>query len=165
MNLFRPDEYYKTIHDIDLLALYEKGFRLILTDLDNTLVGYDQSLPTKEIIEFKRSANELGMKVVVISNNKEERVNRFATELEVDYTSRAKKPLKISYKKYLKDFRKEEIVIVGDQLLTDILGGNRMGFHTILVDVINYKNEQIGTRINRAIESFILRRIKIKNKG
>ena len=85
MNLFKPDAYFPTIHDIDLLELYEMGIRLILTDLDNTLVGHNEPLPTEEIIAFKDRAHEIGMKVVVISNNKEKRVNPFASKLEGIY--------------------------------------------------------------------------------
>lgn len=163
MNLFKPDAYFPTIHDINLISLYEQGIRLILTDLDNTLVGHNDPLPTNEIIEFKNEAEKLGMKVVVISNNKEKRVKPFSDKLQVEYISRAKKPFKSSYKKFLKDYDRKEIAIIGDQLLTDILGGNRMGFYTILVDVIDHKKEQLGTRINRFFERRIRRKLGLED--
>jgi uncharacterized protein len=163
MRIFIPNEYHKTIHDIDLVKLYENKIRLILTDLDNTLVGYDTELPTDEIVEFKNKANALGIKVVIISNNKEKRVKIFADKLEVEYTSSAKKPLKRNYRKYLKDYKRDEIAIVGDQVMTDVIGGNRMGFYTILVDVINYRNEQFKTKFNRFVERKIIKRYKIKD--
>ena len=164
MKLFIPNEYYKTIHDIDLVKLYEQGIRLILTDLDNTLVGYDTTLPTKEIIEFKNKTNQLGIKVVIISNNKENRVKLFADELGVEFASSARKPMKKNYQRFLNDFKQEEIAIIGDQIMTDVIGGNRMGFYTILVDVINYKNEQFKTKFNRFIERKILKHYKIKDE-
>jgi len=162
MKLFTPDAYYPSIHSIDLVELYEMGIRLILTDLDNTLVSYDVAIPTEEIVAFKQKANGIGFKLIVISNNKKKRVGQFADALEVDYTHSAKKPFKRHFKKYLKDYKREEIAIIGDQLLTDILGGNRMGFYTILVDVIDYKKEQFFTKFNRKIERFIKKRINLK---
>ncbi len=162
MRLLRPNEYHKTIHDIDLVKLYDLGKRLILTDLDNTLVGYDISLPTKEIIEFKEKCEKLGINLMIISNNKQKRVQLFAEELGVIYHSNAKKPLKIGYKRLKHGFKPTEVVIVGDQILTDILGGNRMGYYTILVDVINYKNELLKTRFNRFIEKLICKFLKMK---
>lgn len=164
MKLVKPNEYHKTISEIDLLKLYEKGKRLILTDLDNTLVGYETAYPTEAIIEFKNKAHDLGMKVIIISNNKEKRVKLFADKLDVEYVFSAKKPLKKNYKRFLKHFKKEEVVIIGDQIMTDIIGGNRMGFYTILVDVINYNNEQFKTRFNRFIERKIIRKYKIKGE-
>lgn len=163
MKLFKPDAYFPTIHDINLLALYEQGIRLILTDLDNTLVKYNAPEPTEEIIAFKNEAEKLGMKVVVISNNKEKRVKPFADKLQVEYVSRAKKPFKASYKKFLNEYKRHEIAIIGDQLMTDILGGNRMGFYTILVDVIDRQKEQFGTKINRLFERMIRRKLGLKD--
>lgn len=162
MKHFIPNEYHKTIHDIDLIKLYDLGKRLILTDLDNTLVGYDILLPTNEIIEFKQKCDKIGFKLIIISNNKEPRVKKFADMLNVEYAFKAKKPFKRSYRKITKGYKKDEVIIIGDQLLTDILGGNRMKFYTILVDVINYSNEQFKTRINRFFERILLRRYKIK---
>ncbi|QVK19383.1 YqeG family HAD IIIA-type phosphatase [Mycoplasmatota bacterium] len=164
MKLFIPNEYHKTIHDIDLVKLYDSGKRLILTDLDNTLVGYDIFLPTKEIIEFKEKCEKLGMKLMIISNNKEKRVQLFAKKLDVPYHSNAMKPFKRGYKKLSLGFSTQEVVIIGDQVLTDIVGGNRMGYYTILVDVINYKNEQLKTRVNRFIEKVLYKKFKIKGE-
>lgn len=164
MRLFTPNEYHKTIHDIDLLKLYDLGKRLILTDLDNTLVGYDVSLPTSEIIEFKEKCDKIGLKLVIISNNNKKRVQAFAEKLGIEYLSNAMKPLKRGYRKITLRYKPEEVVIIGDQILTDIFGGNRMGYYTILVDVINYNNEQFKTRINRFFERLILRKLKIKGE-
>jgi len=162
MKLFTPNEYHQSIHDIDLVKLYEAGKRLILTDLDNTLVGYDISLPTIEIIQFKDKCEKLGLKLIIISNNKEPRVKMFAEKLDVEYASSAMKPLKISYRRITKGYDSNEVVIIGDQILTDIIGGNRMKFYTILVDVINYNNEQFKTKVNRFFENIIIKWMKIK---
>jgi len=162
MKLFIPKEYHQSIHDIDLVKLYDLGKRLILTDLDNTLVGYDILLPTNEIIEFKEKCEKLKIKLVIISNNKEKRVQLFAENLGVEYHSSAMKPFKRGYKKLTLGYTSDQVVIIGDQILTDIVGGNRMGYYSILVDVINYNNEQLKTRVNRFIEKSIYKKYNIK---
>lgn len=164
MRLFIPHEYHKSIHDIDLIKLYDSGKRLILTDLDNTLVGYDISLPTAEIILFKENCEKIGMKLVIISNNKEPRVKMFAEKLGVEYHSSAKKPLKKSYKILTRNYNPNDVVIIGDQIFTDIFGGNRMNFYTILVDVINYNNEQFKTRLNRFFEKIVVKIFNVKGE-
>lgn len=165
MKLFVPNEYHKTIHDIDLVKLYDQGIRLILTDLDNTLVGYDTPLPTAEIIAFKAKVEALGMKLEIISNNNENRVKLFAEHLGVAYSHNMKKPLKKHYRKFLRQYPPHQIAIIGDQIMTDVIGGNRMGFYTILVDCLNQQNELKRTKFNRMIERKILKRYKIKDGG
>lgn len=162
MKVFIPNEYHATIHDIDLLKLYESGKRIILTDLDNTLVDYDNELPTEEIVNLKNKALEIGFDLVIVSNNIHKRVKKFADSLGIEYYHSAKKPLKITFKKIIKNMNKDEVVFIGDQLLTDIWGGNRMGLYTILVDPIKINNEKITTRFNRFFEKRIHRKINIK---
>ncbi|NLG82441.1 MAG: YqeG family HAD IIIA-type phosphatase [Bacilli bacterium] len=162
MSIFIPHEYHKSIHDIDLLKLYENGKRLILTDLDNTLVSYAEPIPTEEIRAFKKKCDEIGLTLVIISNNNEKRVKRFADELGVPYLAKALKPLKRGYRKLTLGYSNDEVAIIGDQVLTDIVGGKRMGFYTILVDVIDYKTESWKTRFNRFFERLIIKKYNIK---
>lgn len=162
MSIFIPHEYHKSIHEIDLLKLYENGKRLILTDLDNTLVSYAEPIPTEEIRAFKKKCDEIGLTLVIISNNNEKRVKRFADELGVPYLAKALKPLKRGYRKLTLGYSNDEVAIIGDQVLTDIVGGKRMGFYTILVDVIDYKTESWKTRFNRFFERLIIKKYNIK---
>lgn len=164
MGLFIPNEVHKTIFDIDLVQLYESGKRLILTDLDNTLVSYKDVVAPKAILEFKDQATAVGFDVCILSNNATKRVEKFAESLGVEFFASAKKPLKRTFKRAVKEVPANEVVMIGDQLLTDILGGNRMGFYTILVDVIDYKTEGIGTRINRFVENKLLKRGRVKGE-
>lgn len=162
MSIFIPNEYHKSIHDIDLVKLYESGKRLILTDLDNTLVSYVEPLPTEEIRLFKQKCDEIGLTLVIISNNNEKRVKHFADELGVTYLAKALKPFRRAYRMLTMDYRPDEVVIIGDQILTDIVGGNRMGFYTILVDAIDYNTESWKTKFNRFFERIIIKKFKIK---
>src|SRR5690625_8031417 len=78
------------------------------------------------------------MKVTIFSNNNENRVTLFAEPLDTPFVFNARKPLRRAFKKARKEMglEKDEVAVIGDQLLTDILGGNRAGYYTILVDPI-----------------------------
>jgi uncharacterized protein len=154
---FLPDEHVKDVFEITPEALKEKGIKGIITDLDNTLVAWDVKDATPEIIQWFRKMEENDIKVTIISNNKEERVKLFSQPLETPFVYSARKPLSKAFKRASKDMRlkKNEIVVIGDQLLTDVLGGNTAGFHTILVVPIVQTDGRI-TRINRSIERRIL---------
>ncbi|ERJ13725.1 YqeG family HAD IIIA-type phosphatase [Haloplasma contractile] len=162
MRKFIPNEYHKSVHDVDLVKLYDAGKRLILTDLDNTLVGYETVIAPEEIMKFKDEAVNIGFEFIILSNNRQDRVKKFANSLGVEFYSNARKPFKTTFKRAVSKFDPREVVMIGDQLLTDILGGNRMGFYTILVEVINYSNEGFFTRVNRYLERRLLKRGKIK---
>jgi len=163
-----PASYYKSIFDIDFLSLYQAGFRLILTDLDNTLASYKEKHCSKELIDFIGDVKKMGFEIIIVSNNsKKNRVKIVAEQLEVKWLHMAMKPLKRGYKKALKmaskKYHKKEILTIGDQMLTDIYSSNKMGFYSILVKPVEKKSDVWTTRINRKLE---LRALKIlKKKG
>ncbi|MCR5786770.1 MAG: YqeG family HAD IIIA-type phosphatase [Acholeplasmatales bacterium] len=159
-----PEEYKDSIYDIDYKALYESGKRIVFFDLDNTLISYKEEHATDEIKAFVRSLEEIGYEVMIVSNSRKKRVKVVADELNVKFSSLALKPTKIGFKRALRKasrkYSKEEILEVGDQLLTDVYGSRRCGFYTILVRAIDHKTERKITRINRNRERKILARIK-----
>lgn len=161
-----PDCYYKKIQDIPYTKLYEEGYRLILTDLDNTLISYLEKEPTSELFEWKKRIEEIGFEVIIVSNSRKDRVAHFASLLNVPYVKFAKKPLKFGLKKGIrlakKEYSKNQIIEIGDQLMTDVFGARRTGLYTILVQAIDRKTEIFTTRWNRRIEKFFLRRIRKK---
>lgn len=140
---FEPDEYVKSVFEIDFEALYEKGFRALIFDIDNTLVPQDEdaSKPTVEL--FERLAS-LGFKAFILSNNSEKRVSRFANAVSVPYLSRARKPLKRGYNRALSLLKAEgeHAVFVGDRLLTDVFGAKRAGIYCILVEYLKKDGER-----------------------
>lgn len=160
-----PHLHVNSIYEIDLEQLHKTGVRGIITDLDNTLVGAKEPLATPELIVWLKHVEAMGFNVVIVSNNKEARVSDFANPLSLPYVFRAKKPGNASFKKALKvlNLDAHETVVIGDQMLTDVLGGNRMGLYTILVMPISLKDEGFFTRINRRIEKKVL--AKLKKKG
>lgn len=164
-----PNEFEESIYEIDFLNLYEKGIRLLLIDIDNTLASYTTPLPTTENQELIEKLREIGFEVILISNNNKKRVSKFARGFkDIEYVHFALKPLKRGYKKALKKaskpYEKEEVASIGDQLMTDIKGTNKMGFYSILVRAIEIKTDVITTKINRFFERRKLKRIKKKYK-
>ncbi|MFK5883128.1 MAG: YqeG family HAD IIIA-type phosphatase [Candidatus Izemoplasma sp.] len=163
---FIPNEYHDTFFDIDFVKLYKAGYRLILTDLDNTLISYEEDLPDKEILNKFDELKNLGFEVIIISNNHPPRIRKFIKETNIKGLGDARKPLAIGLKKAMKIAKdrppKDVTMFIGDQLMTDVYGGNRFGIYTILVDPIKRKTEKWYTRLNRRIEVKMLN--KIKNK-
>ncbi|ASS66098.1 MULTISPECIES: YqeG family HAD IIIA-type phosphatase [Paenibacillus] len=159
-----PHMRVKSIYEIDLDLLKEKGVRGIITDLDNTLVGARIALATPELIAWLDRVRELGFQVVVVSNNHETRVSRFAEPLAIPFIHAARKPSTQAFRKALAvlGLEAEQTVVVGDQMMTDVLGGKRMGLYTILVAPISPADEGFGTRINRLLERIALSRLRRK---
>lgn len=165
MKLFLPNEHVKSIFDIQPAILRQKGIKGIITDLDNTLVAWDVKDATPEVIQWFKLMKDNDIKVTIISNNKQERVKAFSEPLGTPFVFSARKPLSRAFKTVAKQMgmRREEIVVVGDQLLTDVLGGNFAGFYTILVVPIVQTDGKI-TKINRKVERRILSYMRRKGK-
>ncbi len=156
MDIFRPDIYKRSIYDIDYEDLKKKGIKCILFDLDNTLVPIDVEIPDRRLLDFFLYLEELGLKAIILSNASKKRVTPFKEKCNVDSSFHSHKPFKKKYLKILEiyPYKDTEIACVGDQLLTDILGANRLGFTSILVNPIS-KKELFVTRIHRRIEKII----------
>ena len=162
MDMFIPDIYQKSIYTIDYKKLKKKGMKCLLFDLDNTIAPYKVIEPDQKVKELFASL-EKDFKVIIISNSNKNRLRPFKEKLNVDVAFSSKKPFKTKYKKILElyNFKIDEVACIGDQLLTDILGANRMGFTSILVNRIA-KYETIFTRFNRFFEKFILKSLAKK---
>lgn len=156
MEIFLPDKYYKNIYEINYRQLKQDGIKCLLFDLDNTLVPPHINKPTKKIRDLFDNLKELDFKVIIMSNSGKKRLTPFKNELIVDCSASSMKPLKNKFLKVLKEFKLDvsETAIIGDQLLTDIFGGNRAGITTILVNPIS-KKDIMCTKLNRRIEKFI----------
>lgn len=158
LNKLIPRKQVNSIYEIALNELWEQGYRGIITDLDNTLVGAKAPLATPELIDWLKVVGQVGFQVVVVSNNQRTRVSKFAEPLSLPFIYRAKKPTSASFRKalHMMNLRADETVVIGDQMLTDVLGGNRMGLFTILVRPISLGDEGFFTKVNRKIEKAAL---------
>ena len=158
---FVADEYVKDVFQIDLVKLKNEGKRVIFTDLDNTLVGAAVKKPTPEIIEFLNQANELGFDVIIVSNNNQERVSYFAKDLSIKAAHhKALKPLKLKLRRILKEYDRSQVIMIGDQLMTDVLVAKRLGLYTILVEPIHLHSDENSTKFNRRLERFVVKQLK-----
>ena len=163
LKLFLPTEQVKSIYDINPHELAKKGIKGIITDLDNTLVEWDRPSATPKLINWFESVKAEGISITIVSNNNETRVGNFANPLDIPFIHRAKKPMRAAFKKAVGQMgiKKEESVVIGDQLLTDIFGGNRNGFHTILVVPVA-QSDGLATKFNRMVERRIMAFFKKK---
>ena len=153
-----PNQYVPSIYKINLEELKEKGMKAIIVDLDNTLVESDRRDATPFLIEWLQQTQRLGFQVIIVSNNNETRVSQFAIPLQIPFIHRARKPLSSSFRKAMIELNTDVscTVMIGDQLLTDVLGGNRLGLYTILVVPIS-KTEGFFTKVNRRVERIFFR--------
>lgn len=168
MNKYLPTYVFNSINDIDFNTLYEQGKKVILFDLDNTIATYNQLDPTKSHLEFNKMLHNIGFNIHIISNNKGPRIKRFVENFVVDgYLTNAKKPFSKNTSLYLEknNIKKEEVVFIGDQTLTDISCANNLCIDSILVKSIDRKTEKWYTKINRIREKCIIKRLSKKNIG
>ena len=160
---FLPSEFVKSVFDISPERLQEKGIRGIITDLDNTLVEWDRPEATPKLINWLKSMKDAGIQVTIVSNNSELRVKSFADPLGIPFIYKARKPMGKAFRKalHIMDVKRDEVVVIGDQLLTDVVGGNRNNLHTILVVPVA-KSDGFFTRFNRMVERRIFKTLKRK---
>lgn len=156
MNLY-PSIYIENVKKITLELLKEKKIKGLILDIDNTLIDYDKNLleGTKEWCDNLKENN---IKLCILSNtNKVKKVEKVAKILNLEYIYFAHKPSKKGFLKAQKllGLNKEEIAIVGDQIFTDVWGGNRVGMYTILTKPID-KKDILLTRLKRPFEKIVI---------
>ncbi|MCI8477980.1 MAG: YqeG family HAD IIIA-type phosphatase [Oscillospiraceae bacterium] len=145
-----------SVFSIDYRKLYRMGFRGILFDIDNTLVHHGDD-STAEVDDLFRFLHHIGLKTLLLTNNSEERVKRFIKHIDTLYLCGADKPKPGGYRKAmaLMELEPKEVLCIGDQIFTDILGANRSGLASILVPFIRLDHEtKLGKR--RQLERIIL---------
>ena len=154
MALFRAGFLADNIYEISGAALGRRGIRLLLADLDNTLVPYGVPLPDEKLKGWRDELAAHGVTLFILSNNRHEsRPRTFAQALDVPYIGHAGKPKTASFVKAMEQMgvAPEQTAIVGDQIFTDVLGGNRAGVATILVRPIRLAGNP-GRYLRYAVE-------------
>lgn len=152
-----PCQACDTIYDIDLGDLKAKGKSLILLDVDNTILPWRSEEIPPELVEWVDAIKKAGMRLCILSNTRRPaRLKRIAAKLEIDFIRDKFKPSRRMYEMALIRFKatREEAVMVGDQLFTDVLGANRTGIDAIWVKPIASK-EFAGTKISRLGERLV----------
>ncbi len=163
MNIY-PNAYFNKIENITIEFLKKNKIKALLLDVDNTLVDYSKKM-TKEVKTWVKDLKGQGVKMYILSNtNDKDKIMKVANELEIKYHIFAMKPLKKGFKKCQKELgeKSENIAIIGDQIFTDIIGGNRCNMFTILVEPLD-KKDFWYTAWKRPLENKIKNKIKGEN--
>ncbi len=155
---FSPVAALNALEEVDLQEAHERGKRLILLDVDNTLLPWRAEDVGENTLLWIQEAKELGFDLCIISNTRNpERLKRIAGKLGIDFIRDRFKPSRRMYHLATKKFghTEAETLMIGDQLLTDIWGANRAGIDAIWVKPIG-PTEFVGTKyISRNIERVI----------
>ena len=159
--LIHPNLYIKKVQDISIELLKKNDIKALILDVDNTLIDYYKNL-SEDVVKWAKELQEQGIKMYILSNtNKKEKVETVAKKLEIPYINFAKKPSKKGFIKVKEELKLEprNIGVVGDQIFTDVIGGNRCKMYTILVDPVTPKDYWY-TAWKRPIENMIKRNLK-----
>ncbi len=158
-----PDLVIGSIGDIDFDRLRKKGIKGLILDIDNTLVSASSRNPDVKASDWIKNALQKGFKLCIVSNAFKKRVTSIANALGVDFIYRASKPRRRSFlkAKSIMGLKTADIAVIGDQIFTDVFGGNRAGMYTILVNPIGPK-EIFIIKPRRMLENIILSRIGIR---
>lgn len=156
LECFYPHEIQDSTYGILFEAWYKKGYRGVVFDIDNTLVEHDAPADERSIVLFDR-LHSMGFETMLLSNNKEPRVKRFAKQVHSPYIYKAGKPKGKNYLAAMKQMGtdRDTTLFVGDQLFTDVWGAKRLGIYTILVKPID-KKEEIQIVLKRYLEKIVL---------
>ncbi|MEN6326274.1 MAG: YqeG family HAD IIIA-type phosphatase [Syntrophomonas sp.] len=157
---FYPKIYVDSLLEVPLDYLKALNIKAFILDLDNTVTEWNSNIVKSEVSAWFSEIAREGFKACILSNNGEQRVLEVARSLNIPYIHRAQKPRRGGFRRALAVMGTtvHETAVIGDQIFTDVWGGNRAGLYTILVVPINSR-EFMGTKISRAMETFILRRL------
>ena len=160
-----PNEFVTSIFEVTPEKLADLGIKGIITDLDNTLVEWDRADATEELVAWFNMMREAGIKIIIASNNNEQRVRAFAEPHGIPFIHRAKKPLGKAYYDAMVQLRlrRDEVAMMGDQLLTDVLGAKRQKIYTFLVRPVA-DSDGLVTKFNRFVERRVYNDLKRKGQ-
>lgn len=153
-----PDEVVTGVTDIKPTRLVQEGFRAVLLDVDNTLVPWQKVEVPMTIKQWVASMKDAGLRLCLVSNTRRRyRLEQLAKELGISFIPKAFKPRRYALRQALEQLEAspQQTVMIGDQLFTDVWGGNRMGMRTILVLPLA-RREFIGTKVSRIVERILL---------
>ena len=153
---FYPGVRYESVYAIDFDKYYEMGYRGILFDIDNTLVMHDAPADDKSVRLFAE-LKESGFKTCLISNNDTPRTAPFAEAVGTEYVCNAGKPKASGFNEAMEKLglSREQTMMVGDQLFTDMWGANNAGVYAVLTEKIA-RDPHFHIRLKRAGEAVVL---------
>ena len=158
MNFLYPDIYVKNVSAVPYDKLIKRGITTLIFDIDNTLVPFDMPEPDTALVAFITELKNKGFTVALLSNNNQERVELFNRKLDVIAVYSAKKPNTTGINRVLDmaDAYPSQTAMIGDQIFTDVLVGNRKGMLTILTRPVE-KRDTFGVYLKRGVERLIVK--------
>ena len=161
---FIPYAHSQSIYEIEMDFYKRNGIKTLFMDLDNTLDSYRAREPKPQTIEYVSELKKNDITPIIISNNKAKRVSGYANLLGVEFLSSARKPFSRRIKAEIarRNLKKDEVMLVGDQLMTDVLAAKGAGIKVVLTEKL-VKEDQWTTHINRLIDRPIRKYHKKRN--
>ncbi len=159
-----PFAHANNIYEINIDFYVSLGIKVLFIDLDNTLDSYKCKTPSERAKDLITKLLSSGIRPIIVSNNRGKRVKNYAKELNIECLYSAFKPFPNKLNKFIKEnnIDKNECLIIGDQLLTDIKLGKNSNIKTILLEKL-VKEDQFTTHFNRIFDKMIRKRLKKKN--
>ncbi|MDR2660949.1 MAG: YqeG family HAD IIIA-type phosphatase [Lactobacillaceae bacterium] len=163
IKLLEPQFTVERIWGISPITLKKMGVTTILADLDNTLVAWNKADGDTDFFEWHNLLIKNNIQLIVVSNNTTSRVARAVKPFGLPFESWSMKPFPRGILKTLKDFNlnKDEVIMVGDQIMTDIIAANLAKVKSVLVKPL-VNTDGILTKTNRAIANMVLKNLDIK---
>ncbi len=157
--LLLPDLSLNNIFEINFDQLEKQGIKGIITDMDNTLVPWSDRTVYPRLADWFSDLKNRDFRLAIVSNNSRDSGGQLARELGIPAIWSAIKPRRRAFRKalHLMQLKPEQVAVVGDQIFTDVLGGNRIGLYTILVQPISEK-EFIWTKLMRVMERIFVKK-------
>lgn len=155
-----PDFTLEKAYDVSVEGLKKHGIKVVLVDLDNTLIAWNHPNGTPEMRQWLHDLEDAGIPVIVVSNNKYERVKRAVKPFGIAFEAFSLKPFTFGINRALKrfDVKPSEVVMIGDQLMTDIRAAKRAGLKSVLVKPL-VQTDSINTKINRWRERRVMKQL------
>lgn len=132
-----PDRIFQCYTDVTPEILTQHGIKLLLCDLDYTLAPRRVETPDDTLRTWLSRCHQAGIRVMILSNNRsEERVNTFCKDLGIPYVGHAGKPSRRGYREAMlrANVTNRETAMLGDKLLTDVLGAKRSSILALMVE-------------------------------
>ncbi|MBR2319969.1 MAG: YqeG family HAD IIIA-type phosphatase [Clostridia bacterium] len=156
--MFFPTLYRRRITDVTAEDLRRLGVKALLLDVDNTLTTHDAPDLTDGVKTWLADMQAAGFSLIIVSNNRAERVAPFAEKIGLPYYAHARKPLPFGFRAAAKQagVHRKQCVVIGDQLFTDMLGANLAGMRSILLEPIQPETQQKFIVFKRKVEKPML---------
>lgn len=167
MKKFEPTVYLNSVFDINIEQLKQNGIKMLCFDLDNTL-DKPNNMTQRLDESIKKLLDELKkeFEIMIVSNNMiKGRVDSFASLYELEYIEAMRKPFKKKYQhKNILKYNKDEVLFIGDKIITDILGANRLGYQSILVNPLHPTSPKWYSKVMTIFDEIILKVSSVKKE-